>query len=75
MPSSFLVIQMLLRERLKHQVQEKKCNLCDKRNQVCWAYSGGEIKPRHNWNDFDSNGVIGHYINSLVFLILKGNVC
>lgn len=75
MPSSFLVIQMLFRERLKHQVQEKKCNLCDKRNQVHWAYSGGEIKPRHNLNDFDSNGVIGHYINSLVFLILKGNVC
>lgn len=62
MPSSFLVVQMLLGERLKHQVQEKKCNRCNKRNQVHGAGGGGDIETRHNWNDFYSNGISGHYI-------------
>lgn len=32
---------MLFRERLEHQ--DKKCDLCSKRNQVLWAGSGGEL--------------------------------
>jgi len=51
MLSSFLVIQVLFRERLKHHTREKKRSLCNKRNQVHWADSG-EIEPRYNWDDF-----------------------
>lgn len=64
MPLSFLVIQMLFGERLKHQVQEKKRNLCNKRNQVHWADSGVKIEPRHNWDNFYSNDMSGHCIHS-----------
>lgn len=59
---SFLVIQVLLRKMLKHQVQEKKCSLCNRENQVHWADTGGEIVPRHNWDGFSSNGISDHYI-------------
>lgn len=47
----FLVKQMLFRERLKHQVQEEKCNLCNKK--VHWGDGGGGgIMPRHNQDSF-----------------------
>lgn len=60
---------MLFRERLKHQVQQKKCDLCSKRNQVHLGDSGGEIEPGHNRDGFCSNGISGHCVHWLWILM------